>query len=188
MLKVLLGGLIGGLVAFGWGAVSHLVLDIGGMGIEQLPRETAVMESLSEKISEPGLYVFPGVPAGVKLSEKQQADHEERYRKGPTGFLVYHPRGRASAGAEQMGIQVASDVLAAFLAAVLLSMMTRVGYLRRVLFVTLLGVFAWATVDLPQWNMYRFPDDFTLGRLLDHLGRWFTAGVVMAGIVSGKPK
>lgn len=186
--KVLLAGLIGGLAAFGWGVVSHLVLHVGDMGIQKLPREASVMESLSDQISRPGLYVFPGYEPGTELSEKQQADLEERYRRGPTGLLVFHPEGRAWMSGPRFAIQAAGDVLSAFVASVLLAMMTRVGYLRRVLFVTLLGVFAWASLDVPAWNWYRFPDEYTLGRLLDALGRWFCAGLLIAAIVSGRPR
>jgi len=188
MAKVLLAGLLGGLVAFAWGAVSHMVLNLGSMGIQKLPREAAVMATLSEELSEPGLFVFPGVKPGVELSDDEQAQFDARYRKGPTGFLVYHPTGREPMPPERLGLQVASDVVSALIAAVLLSMMTRVGYLRRVLFVTLLGAFAWASTDVPMWNWYRFPDDFTVGRLLDQLACWFAAGLVIAGIVSGKPR
>ena len=188
MMKVLLAGLVGGIAAFGWGAVSHLVLHIGGMGVQKLPKESAVMDSLSDGVSKPGLYVFPGVEGPGQPSEAELVELEERYRRGPTGFLVFHPEGRAFMSGRQYGIQVASDVLAAFVASVLLSMMTRVGYLRRVLFVTLLGVFAWASLEVPNWNWYRFPDEYTLGRLLDGLGRWFCAGLIIAGIVSGKPR
>ena len=188
MVKVLLAGLIGGLAAFGWGAVSHLVLHIGSRGIDKLPRESTVMATLSENVSRPGLYVFPGVEAGTTPDEKEQKELEERYRKGPTGFLVFDPDGRAFMSGPQFAIQVASDVLAALLGAVLLSMMTRVGYFRRVLFVTVLGMFAWATLDVPAWNWYRFPDEYTLFRLVDGIGRWFCAGIFMAAIVSGRPR
>ncbi|MFT5051533.1 MAG: hypothetical protein ACI8QZ_002952 [Chlamydiales bacterium] len=188
MAKVLLAGLLGGLVAFAWGAVSHMMLDLGGMGIQKLPREAAVMATISEEISEPGLFLFPGIEPGVHLAEEEQAEFEARYRKGPTGFLVYHPTGTDAMSAKRFGTQLAIDIAAALIAAVLLSMMTRVGYLRRVLFVTLLGAFSWVSTDLPMWNWYRFPDDYLIGRMLDSLACWFAAGVVIAGVVSGKPK
>ena len=43
MNRILLGGVVGGMVIFGWGFVAHVVLPIGGMG-------TPVLETLSTPI------------------------------------------------------------------------------------------------------------------------------------------
>ncbi len=53
----------------------------------------------------------------------------------------------------------------------------------RVLFVTLLGIFGFATVSVPYWNWYGFPTDFTLAEAIDHVVGWFLAGLVLAAIV-----
>ncbi len=37
--KVLVGGVVGGIVLFVWGAVSHMVLPLGGVGIKEMPNE-----------------------------------------------------------------------------------------------------------------------------------------------------
>jgi hypothetical protein len=42
MMKVALGGLVGGVVMFLWGAVSHMLLPTGHMGLRPLPNEEAL--------------------------------------------------------------------------------------------------------------------------------------------------
>jgi len=37
--KVLVGGVVGGIVLFVWGAVSHMVLPLGEVGIKEMPNE-----------------------------------------------------------------------------------------------------------------------------------------------------
>src|SRR5436309_452161 len=93
--RVLLGGVVGGLVVFVWGAVAHMVLPIGSMGIRQIPAESedAVIASMRDAIHEPGFYFFPGMDMTKAASESEQKAWEAKLRKGPSGILVIHPEG-----------------------------------------------------------------------------------------------
>ena len=48
MLKIVLAGLVGGLVVFAWSAFSHMVLPTREAGIRQIPNEDAVLSALKE--------------------------------------------------------------------------------------------------------------------------------------------
>ena len=40
MARILIGGLVGGIVLFFWGFVSHMLLPIGEMGLQSLAQKT----------------------------------------------------------------------------------------------------------------------------------------------------
>jgi hypothetical protein len=61
MKRLLIGGIVGGLILFVWSAFSHIVLPIGAMGLRSLPNENVVMPVMKDAIREPGLYMFPGM-------------------------------------------------------------------------------------------------------------------------------
>jgi membrane protein insertase Oxa1/YidC/SpoIIIJ len=48
-------------------------------------------------------------------------------------------------------------------------------------------VIAALVVDLPNWNWFRYPADYTLLMAVDRLIAWVLAGVVLAAIVRPQP-
>ena len=88
-------------------------------------------------------------------------------------------------GAKPFALELAADVLAALLAALVLSQ-TRCAYPTRVLLVVLMGAFGWLTVLASYWNWYRFPDGFVLFEAVDQVGGWLLAGAMLAAMVKGK--
>lgn len=69
-------------------------------------------------------------------------------------------------------------MLGALVAAWLLAMAS--GFGRRVAIAAALGLFAWLAVNVPYWNWYLFPLEFTLGAALDQVIGWTVAGLGMA--------
>ena len=184
MTRIVMGGLVGGMAIFMWGAAFHMVLPFGEMGIRSIPNEEKVIGPMREVIREPGLYLFPGFDPGRKLSPEEQQAWEAKYRAGPTGLLVYRPVGRGPMSFEQLATQFVTDVLAALVVVFLLSL-TSLPFGWRVLFVTMLGLFSWLSISMPYWNWYGFPADFTLAAAIDQVAGWFLAGLVIAAF--GKP-
>lgn len=180
--RVLLGGFVGGMVIFMWGAVAHMALPIGEMGLRQLPEETALIEPMRSTITESGLYFFPGMDRSHTPSESELAAWEAKIKEGPSGLLLVHPRGGEAMSPRQLGTEFATDVVAALLAGFLLTYV-RAGYAGRVAFVMLLGVFGFVTISVPYWNWYGFPFDFTAAEGIDQLVGWTLAGLVLAAIV-----
>ena len=79
--KVLLGGLVGGIVVFVWGAISHMATPIGEMGIRQIPNEDKIVANMKESIREPGFYFFPGMENKANPSEAEQKAWEIKINK-----------------------------------------------------------------------------------------------------------
>ena len=103
--------------------------------------------------------------------------------RGPIGVLVYHPTGRSPMSPAQLGIELLSNIAGALVAAALLAMGGVAGFGARVLFVTLLGLFASLAIDVSYWNWYGFPGDMTLAAMLIQVSSWFFGGLVLARMI-----
>src|SRR6266540_3012732 len=93
MKRFLIATLLGGILAFVWSSVSHLVLPLGEAGVRTLPHEAAVLDVLHAQVPKAGLYIFPGEGFGPGATSAQRAAWEQRYRTGPAGILVFRPVG-----------------------------------------------------------------------------------------------
>ncbi len=177
--RVLLGGIVGGVVLFAWGAIWHMVLPLSGIGIRAMPNEEPVIAAMRENLLEPGFYFFPGEGVDT-MSEEWMA----RYRAGPIGVLIYNPVGWEPLSSTQLLTELLSNIVAALLAAYLLGLAAPAlaGYGAKAAFVTLLGLFPGLDVDVGYWNWYGFPGDYTIGVMVDHLLGWFFAGLVLAAL------
>ncbi|PYK10280.1 MAG: hypothetical protein DME61_03740 [Verrucomicrobia bacterium] len=61
-MKLLVAGILGGIVMFIWTSIAHMALPLGEAGIGEIPNESAVLSSMQSTIGEQsGLYVFPAL-------------------------------------------------------------------------------------------------------------------------------
>ena len=184
MKKVILGGLLGGLVLFGWGAVSHMALPLGEAGVRSMPAsvEPAVLAAMKTAMNERAIYIFPGMDMSHSPTEAEQKAWQEKYNAGPAGIVVFNPTPQGNFG-RWFGIEFVGNVLAALMAAiVILHVPGSVGLGKRALLVGLFGLLEGFDIDVSQWNWYSFPTTYMLAQLVDHLVGWFLAGLVLARI------
>lgn len=184
MVRVTLSGLLGGLIIFIWGFLSHVMLPIGAMGMEadMLPGEAAFLATVNETVPDSGMYFMPGHDQTIADSQEQWDDTAARMKQGPTVFMIVQKDGTDAMSVKQLGFEFATNILGAFLAALLLRCM--VGpYLCRVLIVMSLGIFAWLAVDLSYWIWYGFSTPYLFAQLIDHTVGWFLAGLLIALLV-----
>ncbi len=179
--RILISAIVGGIIVFMWGFVSHMVLPIGELGQKILPQEELVVGALKASITEPGLYVFPGGDADTKVSPEE----EQKYLAGPRGMLLYDNAVMEEFWTRRLVTEGITDVVAALLAAIALSF-TAVGYGMRVAMVAMLGLFGWVSISVPHWNWYGFPTAFVGAEAIDQVAGWLLAGLAIAGIVRGK--
>jgi hypothetical protein len=182
-LRVILAAIAGGIVVFMWGAFTHMTLRIGDMGNERIPNEAAVMKTLDAALQGRGLYIFPGMDeAAMETDPAVEQAWQEAYRTGPRGVLIYDDTPDVPAMLPKMlAVELGADVIAALLAAIILTLSTGNYFVRAVL-VGLMGIFAWLCVDISWWNWFRVPDSATLFGLIDQGAGWLLAGFAMAGI------
>src|SRR4051794_9427438 len=112
-MRILMAALAGGLVMFVWSAVAHMFLGVGEAGIKPIPNEAPVVAALKANISEPGLYFVPGMDMTRRPTDEEAAAWTAKYQAGPNAIIVYTPAGDTPMSSRQLGIEFASNVLAA---------------------------------------------------------------------------
>jgi len=188
-MRIAVAALLGGIVLFFWGFVSHMVLPIGEMGHEMATSEDVVLAALREGLpAKEGIYHVPGLAPEQYSDEAATAAYSAKAVANPNAVIIYQPVGRdGMAMGPQLGKEFATNVLSAGLAAWFLTL-GAFGFGRRVAIATALGVFAWLVISVPYWNWYRFPLEFTLGSLMLNGFGWFLAGLPMAWWLSRNGK
>jgi hypothetical protein len=191
-MKLIIAAIVGGVLVFVAGFVTHVLLPLGGVGIKSVPEDEAVTTALAQNLKEPGFYMFPGGMETKGLS-KEQADaamkaYEAKYARGPHGVVIYEPGGGQVMSPKQLGSELMGGILAACFAALALSWAAPSlrGYVHRVVFVGVLGIFAGLASNISPMIWYGFPSDYTIATIVDEGIGWFVAGLGMAGII--KPR
>jgi hypothetical protein len=179
-MRVFVAGLLGGIVFFVWGAIAHMALPIGQMGMGMAAHEEPVIAALKDNLPGEGVYMVPGLAPEKMSDEAAVKAYAEKAKANPYAFIVYQPTGKdgTDMGAN-LGVQAATDIGSALILAWVLSL-APLAFGRRVLASTALGLFSFLTVSAPWWNWYRFTNAFTLGSLLEQVVGWAIAGVAIA--------
>ena len=180
-MRIVIAGLIGGVAMFLWGALSHMLLPIGEMGLKVPTEQAAALRTLGSTVQGPGVYMYPSPAREDWNDQAKMAAFAESARGLPYAFVVYQPGGNPvnASMAPSLAKQWVSDTLAAMVAAWVMAL-GAFGFGRRVLIAAALGTFAWLAISVPQWNWYQFPLDFTLGSLLGQVIGWTASGTAMA--------
>ncbi|MBI2926661.1 MAG: hypothetical protein HYY24_13275 [Verrucomicrobia bacterium] len=188
--RVLLGGVLAGVVMFLWGAVSHMALGLGDAGIQSLPGEDKVLDAMRENLKDAGFYFFPGEPAGVKSGNKDERDAAmkawtDKFKQGPHGILIYHPEGTEMMSPGQLLTQLMTDIAVALVVAFLLGQVASAMkcFTGRVVFAGLIGLITGLAILVPYWNWYGYPANFTIANMVDQVIGFSLGGLVLAAIV-----
>jgi hypothetical protein len=183
MKKIILAGILSGIVVFIWGAISHMLLPIGSMGIKTIPNyEDAVLGAMKSNIQQPGLYFMPGYDMSSKPTAAEQTALQAKYEAGPTAFLVYHPTGVKMLSPSQLIGEALFNILCGMIAAYIISTIAA-SFITRAVMVMLMGLFGWLSISASFWNWYRFPGAFIIGEGLDQVIGWLLGGLVIAWIL-----
>ncbi|MFO0908634.1 MAG: hypothetical protein U0794_09770 [Isosphaeraceae bacterium] len=184
--RVILGGVVGGILLFVAGAVAHMATPLGTAGLSVIPaeKEAATLGSLKEAVPSSGMYVFPGMDFSRSMTPSEERAWQDRMKAGPTGLLVIRREGGDALSPGQLLTELASNIAAATVVAILLGMtQPNLGFLARVLFVVLIALTGWLSSMVSFWNWYGFDTLFTLAEAANELLGWTLAGVGLALIV-----
>jgi hypothetical protein len=180
-MRVLVAGLIGGILMFVWGVVAHMALGLGNVGINLPTNENVALSGLQQGLGEQaGVYMLPSLDPKKMGDATEVRAYSIKAVRSPYAFVVYQPQGTDMMQmGPQIGRQWASDTLSALALAFVIGLAV-VGFRRRLAIAAAAAVFAWLSTLLPYWNWYRFPLDFTLAALVEQLIGWLIAGAAMA--------
>ncbi len=189
--RVVLAGVLGAIAMFIWSFVAHMVLPLGYTGFREIPNEAAVLSAMQTSMGRtPGLYLFPGLGAGPNPTPAQRnaamKDYEPKLAANPSGLLVYHPPGAKGITGGKLGLEFLTEFVEALLAVILLAQ-TRIGsYAGKVGFITLVGIVAAVTSNIPYWNWYGFPGNYTTAYMSTQVIAYLVAGLVAAAVVKNR--
>jgi hypothetical protein len=186
MKRILIAGIVGGLIMFAWGVIANALIPLHTPSLHNIPNEDAVVTALQTNLSTPGVYLFPGMPA-----DRQQSTMDayiQKYKRGPLGMIIYRPDGADPFMAGQMITGLIIAFLSAILAAWFLSRSTAMmsKYLRRVIYCGMLGIFISVFANLNYWNWYYYPLDYTTANIADTIIGWLLAGLGIGAIIKLK--
>lgn len=181
-MRVFIAGLIGGIVLFLWGAIAHVALPIGEMGMKVASDQDAAIAALQSAGTQgQGVYMLPGMEPEKWRDKAAMQAFVEKYKASPSAFVVYNPNPNPSLESmgPALGKQFAIDVLVTLLAAWVMSL-AAVSFGTRVAMGGAMGLIAWFAISVPYWNWYCFPMEFTIGALLDSPLGLLIASIPMA--------
>jgi hypothetical protein len=184
-MKILLAGILGGIVMFIWTSIAHMALPLGEAGVREIPNESALLSAMQSNIGEQtGLYIFPGPGVGKNATrqEKNEAMKHmgEKMAANPSGILMYHAPGRPFAFGKWLGTEFGTELLEAILVVFLLAQTRIVSFAGRVGFVLVAGILAAITTNVSYWNWYGFPCVYTASYMLIQIVGFFLVGIVAA--------
>jgi hypothetical protein len=184
-MRILLAGILGGIVMFIWTSIAHMVLPLGEAGINEIPNESAVLSAMQSSMGDnTGLYIFPGLGVGKNATreEKNEAmkQMQQRIAANPSGILMYHPPGRQFAFGKSLAVEFGTEVLQAILVIWLLAQTGIGSFAGRVGFVLIAGILASITTNLSYWNWYGFPGIYTASYIMIQI-----VGFVLVGVIAG---
>ena len=172
--RILLGGVLGGLALFLWGGLSHMVLGLGNVGIQNI--QSPVYDAMKGAIAQPGVYLFP--------ESDMKGNIKDQYKGGPIGIVAYKPAGAGASMAGQLINETILNIIQALIAAFLLSLAVKlVRYPQRVGFVFVLGILSAIATNIEYWIWYSFPANYTTAAIVDKLVGFMVVGLVVAAFV-----
>lgn len=181
-MRLIIAAVLGGIVMFMWGAVSHMVIGIGDSAMKPMPNEAAVTAAMKSNLTEPGMYFLPGMDMTKTVTAEEQAAWTAKYKEGPTAMVIYHPTGEDVMSPRQFATELGSNIAAALIVGLILTF-AAVSFGRGVIISTLIGLASWLSINVSYWNWYRFPDVFTFGELIEQVAGWFLTGLVLAFVL-----
>lgn len=191
--KVILGGVLGGLVMFLWGAISWMVLPWHDLTIAAFPEESTIAEAVLAQAPQDGVYLLPNArQQDPRLSPEEKAQAlsaaTERMKTGPFIFMSV---ARSGANLEDPMLLVRSliiQIIGATLITMLLVQTRGLRFWCRVGFVETAGIAIAIFATLPMWNWWQFPLPYTLVNFADFVIAAIFAGLVIAWVVGDIPE
>ncbi len=154
---VAVGAIVGGIVLFLWGAVTHALLP---QPLHFFTDEAAVIQTIRINAPENGIYLGPhGIFASVAL----RADLADKSQHIAPNLLL----------------QFLSDTFSALLLALLIAKLPG-GVSSRAGWAAFAGLIAFFLKIFPYWNWYGFAPPFVGQEAFDLIGKFFIGGLLLA--------
>jgi len=189
--RAFLAAILGGIAMFIWSFIAHDLLPLGETGMREFKDEAAMLDALKTNLGNArGLYHFPGHRAGPNATRQEKSDAMrlamEKAASGPSGMLIYHPTREFTFG-KLLGIEFATELLEAILVVFLLTQTGIESFGGRIGFVLVTGILAAITTNIPYWNWYGFPSNYTAAYMSIEIIGFLCVGLVAALLLKNRP-
>lgn len=186
--SLVLGAVLGGIVAFVWSAVSWMLLPWHNSSMKSFTNEAVVAQALIDNAPSGGMFMLPGMPPGyerMSQAEKQTAEAAMAQKKaeGPYFYGVVWRGVREDMG-RQMGAALLFDMLAALLVTMLVMKTGGMSWGGRVMFIVTATLAVCMIAVAPNWIWWHYPRDFVIVTMADLLIGWTLAGMVIAKVAA----
>src|SRR5438094_9421399 len=158
--------------------------------MREFKNESAVLDALKTNLGDArGLYHFPGHKAGPNATRQEKSDAikraMEKAASGPSGMLLYHPTREFTFG-KLLGIEFATELLEAILVVFLLTQTRIESFGGRIGFVLVAGILAAITTNIPYWNWYGFPSNYTAAYMPIEIIGFLWVGLLAASLLKSR--
>lgn len=172
MKKWLIGSLVGAIILFAWQALSWMVLGIHDSGMKYTPAQTEIMNVLSSRLTEEGMYMMPSAPTS-KERENMMKDMEGK----PWASIIYHKSFRG----DMVMPMIRGFLVDIVLVIILIYLLTRSGAApipRKVFSAAVvlgLAFFLWGPYMGHIW--FDLPWSMIIGDFYDAIAAWALCGI-----------
>lgn len=170
--KIVLGGLIGGLIFFIWSGASWMFLPWHMTTMYSFKDEVVIKKSITDNVPKSGVYFAPG------MTNQNQAQMNQPVQ-APIIFATVQLENPISMN-RMMGISLLTAIVSALFLTWIAAQAHGASYTRRLAVVIMVALTACVTIYVPYWNWFGFPLNYTLVMIADQLIGWFIAGLVIA--------
>ncbi len=172
MLRVLIAGVIGGILMYAWTSFVEFQLELGAVGLQGLPHAQSVVTPLKAATGDKlGLYFYPFGGGGAEMSEANMK---------PNGLILYNPAGTPGVSPAMLGSEFAKELVQALIAAWVASLAVAALFWRRVGIVAAIGFSAAIGTNLSNYIWYFYPLDYTLAQIFIQFSAASVAGLGIA--------
>lgn len=178
MLRLVIAGVMGGIVMFVWSAIAHIATPLGAVGLKPLASDAPVAPMQAATGDKGGLYFFPNRrgPDGP-LTEQQYA---RKLESAPQGIIAYQPSGSPMMAPSQLIGEFALEIVEALVLAFLLRNIVMHTIPGRTAYAAVVGLIVVITTNGSYMNWYGFPLDYTLAQAFMQWVGFVLAGGVIA--------
>jgi hypothetical protein len=187
IVTIVIGALVGGAVAWIWGAISWAVLPWHHATFLRFSAEEEFASAIAAHCPRSGVYGLPAPPRrepGMSEQMRNAADRAAaaRMQAGPIVTAIVQRDGFGSVPAAM----VRAFVIDAAVAAVITWMLLRIdhrSYADTTLFATAVGGAAALICRVTDWNWHGYSTAYTMVCAADHVVGGFLVGLALAAIV-----
>lgn len=169
MKKLIIGGLVGGIILFLWQFASWSFTGIHSAEMSYTENEAEILSALEGKLAD-GTYIVPGMPPGA-TSEEHQANMQANIGK-PWAQISYHNSMESNMAMNMIrGIFV--DIIAAMLLCWILMQFSSLDMKTAILASLAAGLIGYFTISYTNGIWFQ---NSTIGQLIDTIVEWTLVG------------